>query len=73
MQVSRAPKASDGAKQLKLADKLAGKIPQASTNTIVRTVRVEVVDGGNVLPMQVEEKYAQAVVNALRRAKGAMG
>ncbi len=56
-----------------LADKLAGKIPQASTNTIVRTVRVEVVDGGNVLPMQVEEKYAQAVVNALRRAKGAMG
>lgn len=56
-----------------LADKLAGKIPQASTNTIVRTVRVEVVDGGNVLPVQVEEKYAQALVNALRRAKGAMG
>lgn len=56
-----------------LADKLAGKIPQASTNTIVRTVRVELMDGVDVLPMVVEERYAQALVRALQRAKGAMG
>lgn len=56
-----------------LADKLAGKIPQASTNTIVRTVRVELMDGVDVLPMVVEERYAQALLRALQRAKGAMG
>ncbi len=55
-----------------LADKLTGKIPQASTMSVVRTVRIELASSGGVSAANVlDDGSADTLIRALATAKGA--